>query len=398
MEYGITLGTLGSTAAQTIMVTIFPIILSEHAPSAFWVGAVIGAEGLFALVVPFWVGALSDRLPAGLARTFGRRAFFLLVAAPIMVAAICIAPFLEGYRPLAGVALIFFAALHGYLTPLWALLVDTVPDERRGRVQGVRGALHSVGLAYALVGGGLLFSVWIPLPFVVAGALVVVTTVLTIVAAPREAQNRDSAGHGRGVREMWGELRDNRPAPWFLLANTLWNGAVDGIRPYFFIFATVVVGITVANASLALISLVAGLGAGSVVLGRLGDRLGRERVLSWGVIALGVGMAAGFFVRDPWSAVALLLVAGFGAAAVVALPYPLYAELIGDETAGRYTGLFVVTLGFGRVLTPLGIGAMIDLGGRWMPETQGYPLMWPTAGVLALAGAVALWMTRRARE
>ncbi|MGH7506811.1 MAG: MFS transporter, partial [Longimicrobiales bacterium] len=169
-EIGLTAGTLGSTAGQTVMVAVFPVILAEYAPSAFWVGLAIGGEGLLALAVPYWIGALSDRLPERLVRTVGRRAFFLLASAPIMALSLVAAPLISGYWPLVAVAVVFFAAFHIFLTPLWTLMVDAVPDERRGRVQGVRGVLHAIGLGYGLVAGGLLLSVWTPLPFLLAAA------------------------------------------------------------------------------------------------------------------------------------------------------------------------------------------------------------------------------------
>lgn len=75
-EYGLTAGTLGSSAGQTVMVALLPVLLAEYAPSAVWIGFAIGGEGIFALLVPYWIGALSDHLPARLARRFGRRTLF----------------------------------------------------------------------------------------------------------------------------------------------------------------------------------------------------------------------------------------------------------------------------------------------------------------------------------
>lgn len=182
-EFAITAGTLGSTAAQTIMVAVFPILLAQYAPSAFMLGLVIGGEGALALVLPYWIGLLSDRLPPDLARRFGRRALFLLTTAPLMAATIAVVPFVSGYWRLAAVAFVFFAALHAYLTPLWALMIDAVPATRWGRVQGVRGVFHAAGLAYGLVAGGLLFSLWRPLPFLLSAVLVLLTTALTMAAS-----------------------------------------------------------------------------------------------------------------------------------------------------------------------------------------------------------------------
>jgi MFS family permease len=390
-EYGLTAGTLGSTSSQTVMVALLPVLLSQYTHSALLIGFAIGGEGLFAVLVPYWVGALSDHLPARVAARFGRRTLFLLFTAPIMAAALVVAPFLSGYIPLAAAAFVFFAALHGYLTPLWALLVDAVPKERHGQVQGVRGMLHSVGLAYGLVAGGLLFSLWHPLPFLIAAALVLVATAITKIAAPTEAAADNKAeAKLRDILRIWRRFEGRPAVPWFLLANALWSGGVDGIRPFIFIFATVVLGINVAQTSLALLLVVAGLGMGALIIGRLGDRYGHETLLEIGGAVTGVTMLLGFFVRDLPGATVVLLVSGLGAAALIALPYPLFASLIGEGDVGRDTGLYILTFGIGRIVSPLLVGTAIDLAAPLFPDLRGYPVMWPMAGILALLGVLAL--------
>lgn len=402
-EYGLTAGTLGSTAGQTLMVALLPVLLTEYAPSAVWIGIIVGGEGLFALFVPYWVGHLSDRLPDRWVDRIGRRTFFLYATAPVMAASLAVTPFLGGYWQFAAVAFVFFAAFHGYLTPLWALMVDAVPDRRRGRVHGVRGALHAAGLGYGLVAGGLLFSVWPPLPFLVGAALILAMTVATHVAAGERTHGTDrdavrpDGTNGDGIdpapapsRATWRTFVERRDIRWFLTANALWTGAVDGIRPYVFPFALVVLGISVGETSLVLLLLLAGIGIGTVLLGRLGDRYGRLHLLHAGALVTAVAMALGVFVRGLTGAVLLLLAAGLGAAALIALPYPVFASLAGDRAIGRYTGLYVVSMGFARVVAPVLVGAAIDAGARLFPALEGYPLMWPVAGVLALASVVAL--------
>jgi hypothetical protein len=75
-SYGVTVGELGASAAQTIMVALLPLLLRDHTMSAFWIGFLVGGEGIFALFVPAWVGHHSDALPDSLAARFGRRTLF----------------------------------------------------------------------------------------------------------------------------------------------------------------------------------------------------------------------------------------------------------------------------------------------------------------------------------
>jgi MFS family permease len=388
-EYGTTAGTLGSTAGQTVMVALLPILLDRYTDSATLIGFAIGGEGIVAVLVPYWIGAASDHLPDRVVARFGRRTFFLLAMAPLMAASVAIAPFLHGFWPIAGAALVFFLTLHGYLAPLWALMVDEVAPERYGRVQGVRGALHSVGLAFGLVAGGLLFALWEPLPFLAAGVLILVTTAVTYFTSPR-TRSPGHEGDASDIFMIWRRLKGRPAVSWMLVANSLWSSGVDGIRPYIFLFAAVVLGINVAETSLLLVVIVAGLGIGAVILGNLGDRYGHAKLLTVGAAVTGFAMLGGIFVREVSGAVALLLFAGLGAATLISLPYPLYARLIGARGVGRDTGLYIVTMGFGRIVAPVVIGAAIDLARPMMPETRGYPIMWPIAGGLTLLGILAL--------
>ena len=390
-EYGLTAGTLGSNGAQTVMIVLLPILLQRHTSSALRIGLVIGSEGLLAIMVPYWVGHLSDRLPRAWASRFGRRGFFLWVTAPVMMASLVATPFVDGFWALAAAGFVFFTGLHGYLTPLWALLIDAVPDERRAPVQGVRGAFQAAGLAFGLIGGGLLFALATPLPFLLAALLLLATTWLTTAAVPSDPKARGEWHPQRGEGgSVWKRLVGRPPVRWFLIANALWTGAVDGVRPYIFLFAVVVLGISVAEAALVLGWLLVGLAAGAVLIGRLGNRVGRVRVLVLAAFVTGVTMGLGVLVRDVPSAIVVLAVAGLAAAAFIALPFPVFASLATDGAAGRQTALYIVSLGFARIGAPILVGAAIDLGARWFPNFRGYPMMWPVAGALVLASVPAL--------
>lgn len=396
-EYALTAGELGGAATQTVIVVLLPVLLARYRDSAFWVGLAVGGEGVFALFVPFLVGALSDHLPPRLADRFGRRSFFLLLATPLMAATVALVPFLDGYWRVTLVAFLFFVGLHAYMTPLWALMIDDVPDARRGRVQGARGAFRAAGLAYGLVGAGLLFSLWEPLPFLLGALVLLVSVGITLMV--REKQT--AATHSSRVLDLgrvWAKLKKNPGARRFLLANALWNGAIDGIRPYFFLFAKKVVDVTVARASLALSALIVGLGVGSWVVGWLGDRYARGRILQVSVAFLTVAMFGGFFMRTQLAALFLLLAGGLGAAAIVTLPYPIFSNIMGEEGVGENTGLFVFSVSLGRVLSPMIVGGAIEAGALLMPKGDGYPFMWPTAGLFAAGSLWALHSAMKAQR
>jgi MFS family permease len=300
---------------------------------------------------------------------------------------------------MAGIAFIYFAALHCYSTPLRAMLIDATPEDDWGKVQGVMGATHLGGVAFGLVAGGLLYSIWEPLPFVVGSGLLLVTTAITLFAARRlklgeeEEQRRRGEWHLQEELKFWKKLLGKKQTRRFLVANVLWNGGTEGIRPYLFLFATTVLGITVATASLAMLGFLVAAIVGSVVVGNVGDRFGRSRILFFGALVTGMAMLPGVFVRDLAWLMVLLVPAGFGAAALVSLPYPVFAELAGEEDVGRTTGTFYVSVGVARLVAPLTVGAAIDIAANVLPH-DGYPIMWPIAGLMVLSGAAVLKLSR----
>ena len=276
-----------------------------------------------------------------------------------------------------------------------------MPDERRGRVHGARGALHSLGIGYGLIGSGLLFELWRPLPFLIAAIIIAVTTAITLGAAPRS--DRAIGAARTSVPEAgsgsWIQALKRSDVRWFLIANALWTGAIDGIRPYVFLFALVVLGVSLAEASLVLVFLLVGLALGAVILGRLGDHYGRRPLLVGGILLTAGALFGGIWMREADGAILLLGLAGVGAASLIALPFPLFVSMVGEEGIGRSTGLYILSVGIARVGAPMLVGAAIDWGAVRYPEFQGYPMMWPMAGLMALASVPALWMSfRRGRR
>jgi MFS family permease len=401
VDYALTAGELGVSAGQSLIVALLPVLIRRYAGSNFWIGFSVGGEGFFALALPFVAGVAIDRLPAAGVRGLGRHSFLLLGAAPIMAAAIAVLPFLSSYWSMTGVTFAFFAGQHAYVTPLMALIVDTESDAKRARVQGIRSIYRALGLAYGLVGSGLLLTLWRPLPFLIAAALIAVSTSVTVWAERRSTIRSRSRVSGSVIQQMKDTLRQVRSTPaaaWLLAANALWNGAVDGIRPYFFLFALVVIGVSVATTSLGLIALIVTIAASSAVFGKLGDTRDRAWLVARGALFGALAMSAGYFARGPWVAMALLVVAGIGSGAMMTLPYPLFASLMGDEGAGKYSGLFALSVSVGRIGAPMLVGAAIDWGGGILPEYEGYPFMWPAAAVFAIGGWLALRRVRRPRR
>lgn len=153
-------------------------------------------------------------------------------------------------------------------------------------------------------------------------------------------------------------LKPQLPRPVWLLeaggvANSLGNGIVI---PFLVIYLNQVRHFGL-GASGAVVAVLLGIGVvGSPLAGRLVDRIGARTMLMSSLALLAVGYGAFPFVRQPWHAFALALVAGAGNAGFA----PSHSTLLGALTSGEQrTAAYALT----RVADNLGFGIGGLVGG-----------------------------------
>ena len=375
----------------SVLTTYAPLLLGEATSSAGAIGLAIGAEGAFALFLPLVVGPLSDRT-----RTrFGRRIPYALVGAPLLVAPLVILPFAHGYAETVALVSLFFVGYFVYYPPYQALFAELVPSSHQGRAQGWQGVMRGLGLGAALVGGGLLLTVWTPLPFVLAAGAVVLATVVLV----REVRGREllavasaSPVPGPGVFRLIRERPDVRA---FVAANALWELSFMGLQTFIVLFVVKGLGESVGTAS-AVIGVVAGAYVvASFGAGRLADSLGLHRLMHASLWVYGVGLlvGAGFSSLGPLL-VGLPLVALAGAV-VMTLPYGMLVQMSPAGAEGALSGLFGFSRALGAILGPIVVGVSIDVLQPLFPATNGYGAMWIAIGMPILLSLPFLAALRR---
>ena len=376
----------------SVLTTYAPLLLGEATSSAGAIGLAIGAEGAFALFLPLVVGSLSDRTRTRL----GRRIPYALVGAPLLVAPLVILPFAHGYAETVALVSLFFVGYFVYYPPYQALFAELVPSSHLGRAQGWQGVMRGLGLGAALVGGGLLLTVWTPLPFVLAAGAVVLATVV-LVREVRGRERRLAVAEapplpGPGVFSLLRERSDVRA---FVAANALWELSFMGLKTFIVLFVVKGLGESVGTAS-AVIGVVAGAYVvASFGAGRLADSVGLHRLMRVSLWVYGIGLliGAGFSSLGPLL-VGLPLVALAGAV-VMTLPYGMLVQLTPPGAEGALSGLFGFSRALGAILGPIVVGVSIDVLQPLFPATNGYGAMWIAIGVPILLSLPFLAALRR---
>jgi MFS family permease len=380
------LPTFGLALAISVTTTYGPVILIRLAHSTTTVGALIGGEGAFALVVPLVAGALSDRLPRS---PLGRRLPFVLAGTPLIVAGLALLPFSPSMGLAGAAVLAFFVGYYLYYPPYRALYADLLPRTLYARAQAGQAIARGAGLGLALLAGGLLLSVWRPLVFLIGATVVVASTValLPVFQLQSHCGNRALPYEAGSLRELLlgdGKLRI------FAVVNALWEFSFAGLKSFIVLYVVRGLGRSPAVASAVIAVVAVAYIAGAPIAGRLADRYGIVRTLRWTSLVYGVGLVVGAIPRTLPPLLVGLPVVALAGAIVLTLPQALAFTLAPAGSEGAAAGLQDFSRGVGVVLGPVAVGAAVGAAHGVFTATHGYAAMWLVIGLPVLIAALLL--------
>src|SRR5918912_270551 len=258
------LGAFGLAFSITTL-TFLPVELGHFTSSGTLIALVLGAEGVFALLLSPVIGPWSDTFHTPL----GRRRPFMLVAIGPMAFCLVLMPFMPNLWTTALVVFAFFFAYYVYEPPYRGLYPDLLSPAVFGKAQGVQHVLRGLALG---------------------GALVVFV--------------REDGGHGRVFRGFraylstsWCILREEPDVRSFLAANAAWEGAFAAARIFVVLYITRGLHESPRIASLVLATVAGGYVVAAVWSGRVADRIGLGRVIFFCSFVYGGGLLAGGWGR-----------------------------------------------------------------------------------------------------
>jgi MFS family permease len=373
------LPTFGLALSITIVSTYLPTVIQGLTSSTVVIGAIVGGEGVMALWTPLVVGPWSDQLQTPV----GGRLPFLLVATPLMAAALLLMGVVGSFAMIAGAAAVFFLAYFIAYEPYRAMYPDLLrADEVAGRAQSTQAIWRGAGAGTALLAGGFLLGATRIAPFAFAAAVALVaTTVFAWIVVRRRLVREEGQRAEETPRSVAGRLRTlvaQHPAlRTYLVVNGLWELAIAALKAFVVLYLTAGLGYGLASAS----AIVGGVGvivlAGAASAGRLADRFGHLSIVRRCLWIFGLGLLVpGLVTFEPAVAAAVPFIA-LGGGAVMALAYAILMPLMPDEDRGALTGFYSVSRGIGITLGPMLAGVLISvLGSGVFETTHGYQATW----------------------
>ncbi len=373
---------------------LLPAILLQFVPEALkntYLGGLTFAGLILAMIVQPLAGGLSDYTKA----SWGRRRPWMLVGVTLSLFCLAGLGLADSYWLLLVSYLLLQICSNAGHGPAQGLIPDLVPEERLGVASGIKNLFDMGGLIIAsLVAGQLLGDGNPELVFVVIGAVLALSTLVTLLMTPERPISR--TGKSALVQELGGllqvDLHQHVDYGWLIVSRLLILLGIYGVQTFAQYFIRDVLG--AANPAEVTGNLMATIGIALTLLvfpaGLLSDRLGCKRlnIFAGGLAAVSIFLL--LFVKDVASLTVVGALIGMATGIFVSANWALATQLIPKEEAGKYLGLSNIATAGAAALARLA-GPLIDGLNALQPGAQmGYKALFIVGATSALLGTLLM--------
>lgn len=375
-------GSFLTAAGMNLVIPFLPLYITELGETdhiEIWSSLAFSSTFLTAAIFsPVW-GKLSDR--------YGRKPMLLRASLGMSIIMILIG-FATSAFQLVGLRLLM-GAIAGFIPAAVILVASQTPDEESGRALGL---LSTGGVAGTLIGpviGGLLADlVGFRQVFWITGTMLLISFVVSLflveTSSSEQRKKKSVSAMAVSNKEFW-SLTLSIFVTTFILQSammsmqpilTLYVESLGGPVMYLSLLAGIVTAISgVSN----MIS--------APYLGKLGDRIGPQKVLNVCLVAVAVLIACHAFAPNIWVLVVLRFMLGFGLGGLLPAVNSLLKKRVPDSIIGKAYGYNQTFQYMGGVVGPI-LGGII--GGSF-----GLSVVFIVSSALLLANALLVFSFRK---
>jgi maltose/moltooligosaccharide transporter len=176
-------GFFGISIIWPLFNSLIPTMLEDLGLTAVVVGFILTWENIINMFLQPWIGERSDRTRP----RFGRRKPWIMFGAHLAGLFFILVPFVRDHFVLISLAILGTnIGMALFRSPTIAYLGDLFDPEDRSTANGVINLMGGLGGAIALFGGGALYKLGVPLPFIV-GSGVMLFSLLIVLLAVKES-------------------------------------------------------------------------------------------------------------------------------------------------------------------------------------------------------------------
>ncbi len=365
-------------------------------------GFIMALDNVFALIMLPLFGAFSDRVSTNR----GKRTPFILVGTILAVIFMMVLPIAANIRnlPLFIVMLLLtLMAMGVYRSPAVSLMPDVTPKPLRSKgnalinLMGAVGVIIVLGLTMVLSGEkGNNTPNYIPLFATVGGIMILALVILlTAVDENKFVSERIAAEKELGIADETEEAgkTDVKKVPlhkevrrsliFILLSVSFWYMSYNAVTTSFSKYATETWGM--GGGSYAGAMMLASVGAlvSFIPIGIISSKIGRKKVILFGVSLLAAAWFTGVFFRTPNAGIYVIFVlVGVAWASINVNSYPMVVEMCKGSDIGKFTGYYYTFSMAAQVFTPMLSGVFLQYVGYWT--------LFPYATIFSAAALVTM--------
>ncbi len=340
-------------------------------------GVIMALDNILALFLLPFFGSLSDRSKG----RFGKRTPFIVAGTILSVTFMLLIPVADNTKNFAMFIMMLGGVLISmgiYRSPAVALMPDVTPKRLRSKANAVINLMGALGAVFTLVMTKLLVSNEANPDyqslFISVAALMVVGVVLLILTV-RENKDREAAekydrenpspiDEEKAVLDSKGKKLPPevfRSLIFMLLAVASWYFAYNAVTTAFSSYVTEVWKLEGSGfADCLMVATVAAV-ISYIPVGIISSKLGRKKVIYFGIILMGVEYSAGIFAAEYHAWVNIVFAAvGIGWAAINVNSYPMVVEMATGGDIGKYTGLYYTFSMAAQITTPIVSGFLLE--------------------------------------
>jgi MFS family permease len=398
---------LGTSITEATSVYLLPLTIELFTRNPQYIALILAINPVFGFIAQPLVGVWSDRIWTRV----GRRAFFLIVCAPVAAAALVLIPFAAALWQLVVLVVVlqfFEDMLYGSDQPL---LADLVPPEQRTLMLGLIKGFENLGFLLVLYVGMKLVAGYresfgtvrygMPMYLLAAAAqiLLVMLPAFFLNEKKYEPVDRPRLTPMQYIRDFMGVPMLPRIAAAYFLRSFTRTAVVGFVSLY--AVRTLLLSEDELGSSWGLMPFVA-LSLG-IPLGLAVERFAKHRVLQVGFAAITVSCAVGYVAGSTAALAAAAVIFGFGDMMLEVTHKAFMSDHYPVHLIGQLTGAVNIFYATGRTAALLFVGSLV----KWVnpgldfadaSASVDYGAIWIVSAVSSLVGVAILSTVRDFRH
>ncbi|WP_246942835.1 MFS transporter [Bacillus pinisoli] len=334
-----------------------PFFLNDYLASTALIGFLMTIDNYIALFLQPYIGHKSDQTHT----RFGRRMPYLLIGVPVTALFFSLIPFHTSLATLILFMICMNLSMAIFRSPTVALMPDITPEPHRTKANGIINFMGGCGAILAFSVGAYLFDVNEALPFFAVSAMFLLA-LWVIFRNIKENQDAMIPTITNAPKVNYRSELNTRTL--FLLAAIFfWFFAIQGIEALFTLYGVNELGLSKSSSAFSLAFFSLSFVLSAIPSGFLGARFGKKKIILIGIIGLIIVFLLLTKVESVLMLRAILLAGGVFWAFVNINAYPYIVETGGEHSFGTRTGLYYLVSSLAAIISPPGLGLLIDVFG-----------------------------------